>query len=353
MSNGIIWKNENYYDEVIPRQDFGTFKANFRLSRQTFVLVLNLMGNSNHFAKRNEAYGGRNQISSEKSLLITLWTLATPESYRAIGDRFNVSKSTVYNSLEVIITVILLELGPRFIRWPDENEKIEIANNFSRYGLPNIIGAIDGSHIPIKKPTENGIDYFNRKKYYSMVLQAVCRHDLIFLDCDIRWPGSVHDGRVLRTSDMYPIGQELCGPDHHIIGDSAYPIKNWLITPYKNNGHLQPFQVLFNKILSKTRVKIENAFALLKGRFRRLKDLLDRNDDNAIARTVITCCVLHNICIMNGEDEIQQYIREGHNENREIPMIPGIGYNENDNAGVIKRNLLAQELWNNQYVEFR
>jgi hypothetical protein len=99
MSNGIIWKNENYYDEVIPRQDFGTFKANFRLSRQTFVLVLNLMGNSNHFAKRNEAYGGRNQISSEKSLLITLWTLATPESYRAIGDRFNVSKSTVYNSL--------------------------------------------------------------------------------------------------------------------------------------------------------------------------------------------------------------------------------------------------------------
>jgi hypothetical protein len=218
MSNGIIWKNENYYDEVIPRQDFGTFKANFRLSRQTFVLVLNLMGNSNHFAKRNEAYGGRNQISSEKSLLITLWTLATPESYRAIGDRFNVSKSTVYNSLEVIITVILLELCPRFIRWPDENEKIEIANNFSRYGLPNIIGAIDGSHIPIKKPTENGIDYFNRKKYYSMVLQAVCRHDLIFLDCDIRWPGSVHDGRVLRTSDMYPIGQELCGPDHHIIG---------------------------------------------------------------------------------------------------------------------------------------
>ncbi len=34
-------------------------------------------------------------------------------------------------------------------------------------------GAIDGSHIPILAPQEYHTEYFNRKGWYSIVLQAV------------------------------------------------------------------------------------------------------------------------------------------------------------------------------------
>jgi hypothetical protein len=36
--------------------------------------------------------------------------------------------------------------------------------------------AIDGSHIPIKAPYLFPVDYFNRKGFYSIVLQAVVDH---------------------------------------------------------------------------------------------------------------------------------------------------------------------------------
>jgi hypothetical protein len=56
----------------------------------------------------------------------------------------------------------------------------------------------------------------------------------------------------------------------------------------------------FNVILSKSRVTIERAYALLKGRFRRLKKLETVRLD-LIALLIISGCILHNICILNGD----------------------------------------------------
>jgi hypothetical protein len=80
---------------------------------------------------------------------------------------------------------------------------------------------------------------------------------------------------VKRKCTVYEIGQNLCEPNYYIIGDAAYPCKSWVMTPFRNNGHLTPAEVYYNTQLSKTRVVVENAFALLKGRFRRLKYMLE------------------------------------------------------------------------------
>lgn len=196
MTNDEIAKIENYYEIIIPMQSDASFRSHFRMNKATFEIVLNNIARSHQFEKRDEVFGGREQINPEKSLLITLWVLATPDSYRSVGDRFNVGKSTVFVCLNKVINAILEKLSSKVIKWPSQQEYQSIAQRFNRYGLPNVIGAIDGCHIPIKKPSEHSEDYFNRKKFYSMVLQAVCRHDMLFTDCDIRWPGSVHDGRV-------------------------------------------------------------------------------------------------------------------------------------------------------------
>jgi hypothetical protein len=56
----------------------------------------------------------------------------------------------------------------------------------NKSGFPQIIGAIDGCHVAINRPKEDGNSYFNRKKFYSVVLQAVCKADRSFIDIDCR-----------------------------------------------------------------------------------------------------------------------------------------------------------------------
>jgi hypothetical protein len=77
------------------------------------------------------------------------------------------------------------------------------------------------------------------------------------------------------------------------IGDKAYPILSWCIPSYVNRGNMTPQKNHFNSILSKTRQTIERTFALLFGRFRRLK-FLDMNRTDCIPATVLAACVLHN-----------------------------------------------------------
>lgn len=341
-----ICKCKNFYEEVIPSYSFSTFKSHFRMTPSAFEFILNAIAICPEFIKRGREFGGHDQINAEKALLITIWTLATPESYRSIGDRFNVSKYSVFICLHTVVGVIVNHLCRLFIKWPAVNERNEVAASFARYGLENVIGAIDGCHIPIKKPVAHGIDYFNRKKFYSVVLQGICKHNLMFTDVDVRWPGSVHDARVFRTSEIYPRGSQLCAPDFYIIGDAAYPCKNWVMTPFINNGHLTQAQIYFNTQLSKTRVKIENTFALLKGRFRRLKELLDMNDIANINRTILACCVLHNICIFQGDDDIEQYIIEGLQNVNLLDNFNVGNQNDRDERGLQQRNILMEQLWN-------
>lgn len=68
------------------------------------------------------------------------------------------------------------------------------------------------------------------------------------------------------------------------------------MTPYREVGELSSSDLNFNYKLSKSRVVIENAFGLLKQRFRQLVRLYLHHVDS-MSKFVISCCVLHNLCI--------------------------------------------------------
>lgn len=89
-----------------------------------------------------------------------------------------------------------------------------------------------------------------------------------FIDAYAGWPGSVHDSRVFRNS---PITAELekLPPNLHILGDSAYPLSNSLITPFREVGNLKEEETRYNIIHSSTSSVIDWAFAFLKGKFGR------------------------------------------------------------------------------------
>lgn len=138
------------------------------------------------------------------------------------------------------------------------------------------------------------------KIFIPIVLQAVVREDLRFIDIFAGFPGKVHDARVFHHSKLFENGPELCG-DGHLLGDSAYPNLSWLLTPFRDNGHLTEVQTHYNYTHSSIRSTVERAFGLLKGRFTRLK-YLDQNDTKLMVKTIVTGCILHNICILNNDD---------------------------------------------------
>lgn len=56
-------------------------------------------------------------VELQKKVLFTLWTLAKPESFLAVGDRFGLAKSSGHAVFKQIVTV-LADLLPMYIYWP-------------------------------------------------------------------------------------------------------------------------------------------------------------------------------------------------------------------------------------------
>lgn len=192
----------------------------------------------------------------------------------------------------------------------------QVIHKFSQaaHGFPQVGGAVDGSHIPIKAPSENPDCYYNRKGFHSVILQAVVDSHLNFIDICIGWPGRVHDARVLVNSQLYERAEQegtafpqseralISGVEVPVLllGDPAYHLKQWLIKPYPESAHMPAAERDFNYKLSCARIAVERAFGLLKGRWRILLKQQEGHIVN-VQYVILTCCVLHNYCIAHHE----------------------------------------------------
>ena len=53
--------------------------------------------------------------------------------------------------------------------------------------------------------------------------------------CSVKWPGSVHDARILRESPIYAYFENPNKPlSAFIQGDSGYMLRDWLMTSIVN-----------------------------------------------------------------------------------------------------------------------
>ncbi len=137
-------------------------------------------------------------------------------------------------------------------------------------------------------------------------MQAVVNAKKKFVDIYCGEPGSLHDARVLRRSSIYNrtyVNRDNWFPNRtFLIADSAYPSLSWLVPVFKNYGNLTRQQTRFNFIISSSRVAVEHAFGLLKGRFRRLLHFTEHRNISFVVNIVICACILHNICIDQNDD---------------------------------------------------
>lgn len=105
---------------------------------------------------------------------VSLWRLATPSDDWTIGHLFGTSKSSVGAIVQEFCDVMSKKLLLKYINIPTGGRLEMVVGEFkSRWVFPQCVGAIDGSHIPIKAPADFHADYYNRKGWYSIILQAI------------------------------------------------------------------------------------------------------------------------------------------------------------------------------------
>ena len=106
-------------------------------------------------------------------MAVTLWHLASRNVYRTVASTFGIRKST---AVEITKTSIhpLNELFEDWITFAapvqETGEAIQQFSNNNLFNIPQILGAINGSHIPIMAPKHNKDSHFNRICFYSMNL---------------------------------------------------------------------------------------------------------------------------------------------------------------------------------------
>lgn len=127
----------------------------------------------------------REPLSVEKQVAVALYKMASCAEYRVVGNVFGIHKSTVKKCLFRVVNAINDLMMRNYLHMPDLYEASEIAINFEKIScIPQIIGCIDGTHIPILAPSEGYRDFVNRKGWPSYILQAVvddkCRYIFIF-----------------------------------------------------------------------------------------------------------------------------------------------------------------------------
>ncbi|XP_071648622.1 putative nuclease HARBI1 [Temnothorax longispinosus] len=330
---------QNYVDNVVVRYMGHDFKSHFRMSKATFQYLLEML--RPYLTRKTK---GCPMIPASHQLMIAIWKMATMDSYRSVCDRFNVGRATAVRAVRRVTRALFLN-SSTFIKWPTGDRAIRVMQGFKESsGFPNTIGAIDGTHIRIDAPKENHVDYINRKGFHSIQLQLVCDHRTLITHCYAGHPGSVHDQRVFRQSEVanYLNDEEKFPADSHLLGDAAYEIHQHLLTPFRDNGHLTEAQNNYNYRMSVARVTVERCIGLLKGRMRSLLHCLPMSRVDLMAEYVIACCVVHNICTLRSDDipeviTIPPALQECNRAEENLQRRQNAG-------GVAKRNLIMHTL---------
>lgn len=306
------------------------WQLNFRMKRVTFLHLCNILRPS--LTRQITRY--RYPVPVELRVAICLWRLATNLEYRSIAHLFGVGMSTACWVTQEVVTAIHRVMQRQYIKSPSQAELRVIVQGYrDKWRFPQVVGAIDGTHIGILAPADDPADYYNRKGFYSVLLQGVVDHKMKFWDINVGWPGKVHDARVLANSSLYDRGQNgTLFPDWTetfegvdvpllILGDAAYPLLPWLIKPFPEHRDTTPAQTNFNHRLSQARMTVERAFGRLKGRWRCLLKRCDAHI-SLVSHVIAACCVLHNFCELHNEQWVDEDPAGDENDGHPEPENP-------------------------------
>lgn len=238
--------------------------------------------------------------------------LATGDQISSIAFAHRIGESTAYNIIKETCRITVKVLSPIYLKPPTEEKWKEIAAGFlNRWNFPNCLGAIDGKHFTIKSPPNSGSLYFNYKKFFSIVLLAVCDDQYKFTIVDCGAYGSASDGGIFAQSDFgkclnsdnlnIPVeNSKLPLSDiempHYFVADEAFPLSKRIMRPYPGQ-FLSEAKSIFNYRLSRARRIIENVFGILVSRWRVFQRCICMNPEH-VDVIIMAAVNVHNFLMI-------------------------------------------------------
>jgi len=175
-----------------------------RFPRHTVEELVQLLGDDlERQTRRSHA------IPPETQVVAALQFYSSGSFQWVLGHSMNLSQSSVSRVIDGV-TDSLCKLAGKTITFPVSQNKLAANKQafHSIAGFPNVIGAIDCTHVPIKSPSINEDAFVNRKGIHTINVQAVCDAEMKILDVVAKWPGSAHDSFIWRSSSLHDMFED-------------------------------------------------------------------------------------------------------------------------------------------------
>lgn len=241
-----------------------------------------------------------------------------------------------------MVSTAIARMSNRYIHFPRTIEgKEELKLRFYRIArFPNVLGAIDCTHVRIESPGgPDAEEYRNRKGFFSWNVQVVCDDRLRIQDIVVRWPGRAHDQTIFNNSRIRARFETNEMGNGVLLGDSGYGIRNYLITPLLQPN--TPAENLFNESQIRSRNVVERTFGVWKRRF----PILSLGMRVSLERSqgiIVATAILHNLAINEGDGEPVNDVHV------EIQNVDNDANNEHENFQINNATRLA--LINNHFA---
>ncbi|KAJ2938479.1 hypothetical protein O0L34_g12924 [Tuta absoluta] len=301
------------------------------------------------------------EVSVESKVLAALTYFATGKCQKSIGGKSDPAISSYFVSASVMQVTQAMNhptIVKKYIHFPHLREERDVikARYYMKYGMPNVIGCIDCTHVPIPKPDDDQKSHFN-KSYHSKKVQIICDSDLTILSVDPS-PGShSHDGILQRHAVRVELQSLNLNQEHcQLIGGPYYSLKPYIMTPIPKITKKSPVspEKYYNTVHSQTHNAVLETIKHLKSRWKCLQAACNKQFDPAMmSMMVVACCILHNIannrgipiCAMTAAEERLEIMKQ------KVALGPIPKKLNEDAAGNKVRADLMQRLWNERRLE--
>ncbi|MBN3292022.1 HARB1 nuclease, partial [Polypterus senegalus] len=243
-------------------------------------------------------------ISPEVQILAALGFYTSGSFQTRMGDAIGISQASMSRCV-TSVTKALVEKASEFIVMSRDEATIQqIKEEFYRVaGMPNVLGVVDCVQVAIKAPNAEDLSYVNGKGFHSISCQLVCDSRGLLLSAETNWPGGLEDMQVFQQSALLrTFEEEEKNQAGWLLGDCAYPLKKWLMTPVQYPE--TPAEYRYNISHTATHEIVDRAFRAIQTRFRCLdgsKGCLQYSPEKC-AQIILACCVLHNVSLQTGLD---------------------------------------------------
>ncbi|CAC5421210.1 HARBI1 [Mytilus coruscus] len=283
------------YDNPLDYLDDFDIIRRYRLSRPMIIDLCRRFDNDLHKpTMRSRA------LPVSLQIMAALRFFATGSFQLVNADVHNISRSSVSRCVRNV-TQCLVNVCNQHIIMPTDAASLEIIKRgfYEIADFPNVVGAVDGTHVRIKSPSVDEHIFVNRKKFHSINVQGVCDSNLKLLNIVSQWSGATHDAFIWSIATVCELFENRTISDGWLLGDSGYPVRPWLLTPVLNPSTRK--QQTYNGAHMRTRNVVERSFGVLKARFRCIDTSAGTLLYSALmcCRIVVAVAVLHNLCIVN------------------------------------------------------